>query len=357
MPLGDPVEVRRRPARVYWLCQIAGWTTWTVLNLALVLLRPGAGGKDAPGVLWLGATGLAASHALRLITRRRGLLLLSPAALVPRLIALVLALAAVLTGVNLLAMIYVFGVFSWGQTRLAGYVYSMALWAVVLAFWASIYVAVHSVARHRQSEIETLRLLVSVRDAQLGMMRAQLNPHFMFNCLNSIRALVTIDPDRAQSAITELSHLLREALQSERASLVTLRHEMDMVSQYLKLEHLRYEDRLRVSTTLDPASLDRRVPPMLVQTLVENAVKHGIARLPQGGAVRVETACDGADWVLRVVNTGTLRELQQEPGVGLANARRRLQLLYGAHAELSLTATTAGEVVAEVRITGGETGA
>lgn len=336
--------------RRYWYCQLAGWGTWVSVYLSTVLL---SSRRTVPvaAVVFMGLSGFAASHVLRLVVRRRGYMSLPPGSLVPRLIVLILLLAAALTGINLLAMLYVFGVFTWAQTSLVGYVFTYGTWSALLSGWVAIYVAVHYFDRHRRSEVEKLRLEILSREAQLSALRAQLNPHFMFNCLNSIRALVIENPDRAQSAITELSNLLRRSLQAERLPLVTLREEMETVTEYLRLESLRYEQRLQVETAIDGASLDRRVPPLLVQTLVENAIKHGIARLPQGGLLRIEAACHGHELQLQVVNTGTIAEAATDGGTGLSNARRRLEILFGGTASLALRATAHGEVVAELRIT------
>jgi sensor histidine kinase YesM len=339
--------------RRYWYCQLAGWGIWFCIYSSTLLLSPR---RTIPvaAVAFMALSGLGASHVLRLVVRRRGYMALPPGSLVPRLLALILMLAAALTGLNLLAMLYAFRVFTWSQTSLVGYVFTYGTWSALLSGWVAIYVAVHYFDRHRRSELEKLRLEILSRDAQLGALRAQLNPHFMFNCLNSIRALVAENPERAQSAITELSNLLRRSLQAERLPLVTLREEMETVSEYLRLESLRYEQRLQVETAIDGASLDRRVPPLLVQTLVENAIKHGIARSPQGGVLRIEAVCQGGELQLQVVNTGTIAEAARDGGgTGLSNARRRLAILFGETASLALRTTAQGQVVAELRIAQG----
>ncbi len=336
-------------ALTYWALQVGAWGAWTLLNLAFFALQPGpVRPRFVAAGLWLGAMGLVASHGLRVVIRRRGYMQQPAPVVLPRLLLAVIVAALVLTGVNLMAMIHLFGIFGYAETRPSGFLSSMAVWVALLTSWVSIYSSLHYFEQHRRSEIERLRLEVSARDAQLGVLRAQLNPHFIFNCLNSIRALVAEDPERAQAAITRVAHLLRQSLQSERVSLVTLREEMETVEDYLQLEALRYEDRLRVATAVLPAALDCRLPPMLLQTLVENAIKHGIARRATGGELRIEAASAGGELLLRVVNTGRIGT--PGDGTGLANARRRLQLLYGTEGRLTLAEDGTDCVVAEVRV-------
>ena len=181
------------------------------------------------------------------------------------------------------------------------------------------------------------------------MLRAQVNPHFLFNCLNSVRALIAENPDRAASMVTSLSDLLRYSLQSDRTHTVSLAEELAIVDEYVSLERVRFEDRLRFERTLDPGALEARVPQMLVQTLVENAVKHGVAALPQGGVVRVRAAVDGRSMTISVSNSGTMRHQYDEGGHGLRNTMARLRLLYDHHASFSLT-DVSGETVATVTL-------
>ena len=161
--------------------------------------------------------------------------------------------------------------------------------------------------------------------------------HFLFNCLNSIRALVVENPGLAQDMITRFATILRYNLHHDLNHTVPLEAEVEVVSDYLALEAVRLEDRLRVRFAVDPAAGKIRIPPMLLQTLVENAVKHGIATLPNGGDLSVRAAIDADSLRLEVENTGSLSA--PKPGttqVGLGNTRERLRILYGARAHLDL---------------------
>jgi signal transduction histidine kinase len=180
----------------------------------------------------------------------------------------------------------------------------------------------------------------------------QVNPHFLFNSLNTIRGMVVEDPARAQHMITSLASLLRRALQSSRAQLVPLADEMDAVADYLSLEATRFEERLQVSLEIDPDARKFTVPAMLVQTLVENAVKHGISQLSSGGTVCVRGIQNHDALVLEVKNPGKIRD--PDPNgthTGLDNARERLRLFYGDRATLELSESN-GAVTATVLIPG-----
>jgi LytS/YehU family sensor histidine kinase len=143
--------------------------------------------------------------------------------------------------------------------------------------------------------------------------------------------------------------LLRYSLQSDRTHTVSLAEELAIVDEYVSLERVRFEDRLRFERTMDPGALDGRVPPMLVQTLVENAIKHGVADLPQGGVVRVRAAVNDRRMTISVSNSGTIRHAYDEGGHGLHNTMARLRLLYDHHASFSLS-DASGETVATVTI-------
>jgi LytS/YehU family sensor histidine kinase len=143
------------------------------------------------------------------------------------------------------------------------------IWSVTIFLWAAIYFGVHYFESYKTSEVEMLRLAVVAKDAQLRVLLAQVNPHFIFNCLNSLRALIIEDPPRAQSMVTELASMLRYSLQSGKTEAVSLETELEAVTAYLKLEAIRLEERLRIKIDMDPNSLDTRIPPMLLQTLVE----------------------------------------------------------------------------------------
>jgi hypothetical protein len=205
--------------------------------------------------------------------------------------------------------------------------------------------------RIRQEEMERL-----AAEAELRALRAQINPHFLFNALTTIGYLIEAAPGRATSTLLRLTSLLRSVLRSE-GEMTSLGREVELVEHYLAIERERFEERLRVAVDVPAALRPLPVPCLILQPLVENAVKHGIARAIHGGAVRVEArlddAVDGTQLlVLAVRNTGAPLGLDPDDGegrVGLANVEQRLAGHYGAAASLSLTAVH-GVTTAEVRL-------
>jgi len=193
-------------------------------------------------------------------------------------------------------------------------------------------------------------LQLAVREAELRTLEAQINPHFLFNCLNSIRGLVLEDPALAQDMVTRLSNILRYNLRRDVNHTVPLSCEVEAVSDYLALESVRLEERLRVRMAIEPDAAAFPIPAMLLQTLVENAVKHGIAPLPGGGELTVSARLDGQGLALEVDNPGRLAAPHPEAsGMGLANARDRLRILYGSGASLRLE-DRGGRVAATVLV-------
>ncbi|HEX7690794.1 MAG TPA: histidine kinase, partial [Sediminibacterium sp.] len=157
----------------------------------------------------------------------------------------------------------------------------------LILVWLSIYYIWHYVELGTTNEIQKVRLESLVKELELKTIKSHINPHFIFNALNSIRALVDENPERARTAITELSNILRSSMQTEKQETVPFEKELNIVKDYLALEHIRFEDRLQVEYDIDEDTLDQPVPPMMLQTLVENAIKHGISKQKDGGQIKV----------------------------------------------------------------------
>jgi LytS/YehU family sensor histidine kinase len=205
--------------------------------------------------------------------------------------------------------------------------------AMAFAGWLTIYFAVQT---RRKRDALQLELAVVTRDAQLRSLRAQINPHFLFNSLNSIRHLIVTQPARAEVMVTGLAELLRYSLASDRTDSVSLSDELHIVDEYLDLECVRLEDRLTVERAVAPEALRARIPPMLIQTLADNAIKHGIAELPGGGVVRIEVQAANGRVEILVSNTGRLKPPVRDGGRGLDNTKERLRLIYGDAATFTL---------------------
>jgi LytS/YehU family sensor histidine kinase len=222
----------------------------------------------------------------------------------------------------------------------------------LLVGWHCIYFFYHLFDRLNRSEIERLRLATTVKESELRALKSQVNPHFIFNSLNSLRALIEEDPARARQSVTQLSNLLRYSLQSGQLETVPFEDELRVVNDYLALEQVRHEERLQVRLDVAPETLALPVPPMLLQTLVENAVKYGIATRPEGGEIAIIARCVSGALSSQVTNPGSLAAGSSptraaSTGVGLRNAADRMRLLFGERASLRLRAESPSLVVAE----------
>jgi LytS/YehU family sensor histidine kinase len=231
---------------------------------------------------------------------------------------------------------------------------------ITLPFGVAVYLAVvgieHAIryfAEARAREIQMARLSEQLAGARFAALQAQINPHFLFNTLNTITVLVR-DGNRAGAVqiVEQLSDILRRTLSRHRANEVTLGEELDLIRQYLAIEQARFPDRLRVTFDVDNAVLSAAVPSFALQHLVENAVRHGVAKREDGGHVRVIARRDGRMLELAVHDDGIgIDDPAQAPlGRGLENTRERLRALYGEHATLIVERGPAGGTMATLRI-------
>jgi len=201
------------------------------------------------------------------------------------------------------------------------YLLSVALHYALLAVEAS-----------REAALQT-------RDAELRALKSQINPHFLFNCLNSISALTSTDPGRARDMCVLLSDFLRKTLGLGERESISWREELELARTYLEVEQVRFGARLQVEMQVDDACADCQVPPLLLQPLIENAIKHGIATMVEGGIVRLEGHVKGGNLAVRVENSfDPEAPSPRRHGLGLRNVRSRLQTRFGDAAHLHLAA-------------------
>ncbi len=218
----------------------------------------------------------------------------------------------------------------------------------VLIYWIALGVQ-HTIGyyqKYRERELRASQLETRLAESRLQILKMQLHPHFLFNTLNTISELVYKDPDAAELMITNLSDLLRLSLETVGVQEVPLHKELDFLKKYLDIEQTRFHDRLQVRLDIDPQTLDASVPNMILQPLVENAIRHGIAPRASGGSVEIGAARENGSLHLRISDDGcgigrsdtnALKE-----GVGLSNTRARLDQLYGAEHRFALQASPAG---------------
>ena len=321
--------------RMYWTCQVVGWGGYAAAGLTAAAGQVGWRPSLVAGYLLFALYSIALTELFRREILRRQWLDASTGRMLGS-----LSLGAVVVGSVLAFLVVAVDLALQGGANSAFVQHpgtALALWGGVVgvtSVWTILYVSLTARRRFQEKEVH---LQLAVRDAELRALEAQINPHFLFNALNSIRGLVLEDPPLAQDMVTRLANILRYNLRRDLKQLVPLSSEVEVISVYLALEGVRLEERLRVRLDIEPAAAAFPIPAMLLQTLVENAVKYGIAPLAAGGELRVSARIDGNALALEVDNPGCLADPHPgATGVGLANARERLRLLYGGRATLRL---------------------
>jgi LytS/YehU family sensor histidine kinase len=210
-----------------------------------------------------------------------------------------------------------------------------ALGAALMFMLASAVNYALTAADERQAvAARVLKAEIGAREAELRALRAQVDPHFLFNCLHSISSLIGSDPASARQMCIQLAEFFRESLRAGAQTRIPLAVEVDLVRRYFAIERLRFGERLDVNVELDAAAREATVPPLLLQPLAENAVRHGIATLVDGGTVSLKVRREGGRIAVSVENPYDPDEQQSGTGIGLRNVRARLETTYGGNATL-----------------------
>jgi two-component system LytT family sensor kinase len=278
------------------------------------------------GIYLVFALGLIFSHLYRFVIIRLGWLDKDIFSLIPR-----VAIASMLLAILFHAVYVNIGNLSFGwELKFEWTDSNLITWGMLFFVWSLFYFTYIFFQRFRREEIKNLQLEAAKNEYELRRLRDQMNPHFIFNAMNTIRALIDEDPVKAKQAVTQLSNVLRSSLQAGNRDLISLKSEIELVKDYLEIEKARYEERLEVVWDIAPGTERAMIPPLLLQTIVENCIKHGIAKLPDGGRVAIQTT-----QMMDVVEIDILNSGQYDPSasgeasLGLENTRNRLSLSFG----------------------------
>jgi sensor histidine kinase YesM len=315
--------------RAFWSLQTLGWSGYFIL-------RSVTGFANSMGPMWMVHTALltATGYSLTLLM----------GALFRRLIKMQVIWTAVL---SLLAVVVASVAFSvietWSyatflkpDSRPAGFEYMGAILLnfALLAAWASLYYGINYYILLDEQLTQRERLESQASSAQLAMLRYQLNPHFLFNTLNSISTLVLLkQTERANAMLARLSSFLRYTLANESTAKVTLAQEVETLKLYLEIEKMRFEDRMRPHFRIDPETIGARLPSLLLQPLIENAIKYAVTPSEDGADIWITASREGQAVRIEVADSGDGGNVDltatQSTGVGLANIRERLAQAYG----------------------------
>jgi len=246
-----------------------------------------------------------------------------------------------------LVMMYALNIMNW-QTYSFGIlaITTFQTWMSIIA-WTLIYFIIKHKQKSRQQEIEKWQLESALKEAELQSLKTQLNPHFIFNCLNNIRALAINDGKKTREMITHLSEILKFMFQFNQQKLVTLEQEINYVKNYLILESIQLDDRLKNHIVCKKGLKCWKIPPMSIQLLVENAIKHGIMHLENGGEILINISGDRQKLCIDVINEGQLT-YKNNKGIGLENLKKRLALLVSEQSTVNLEQMADNKVKAQL---------
>ncbi len=336
--------------RLYWTLQFSGWAAYAGFQTLVAILAAEdtqiAGGR----VLFFVAEAalcLLITHLFRSSSNRFHWLDISLRKLIPIVLATVVGMGAFMY-VARIPVSWFTGLYNADVIfNAANFFRGVFTYSIFFFIWAALYFIYNYFERYNKS----LKLEASFKEIELNNLKSQINPHFIFNALNSIRGLVDEDPGKAKLAINQMSNILRNSLVAEKRGLSKFSDEFRIVTDYLGLESIRFEERLRTEFDIDPASHDFYVPTLMVQTLVENGIKHGISQLREGGLIQIMTRVEDDRLRMVIRNSGAFKPGSPGTpgtGLGLDNTRQRLKLIYHDDASFRIITEKDNFVVTEV---------
>ena len=339
-------------AKLYWVFQMVGWSSYVLINSIFANLALGSGTDSYVRYVPLLTEGIffiAVTHVYRLLIRHWKWLNYSMTALVPRVIlsTVIIGVSIYLLRVGVSFSLNVYHPVLLDTTTIIG---SGIVNALVVFMWSLFYFIYQYFERYNLS----LKSEAAFHQMELNNLKSQLNPHFIFNSLNSIRALIDENPGKSKIAINQLSNILRNSLTTDQKRLTKFEDELNAVRAYLSLETIRYEERLTTNIDIDPQSYHFNVPPLMLQTIVENGIKHGISKLKKGGEVSIETKVENGKLKINIRNSGQLQvkngKSRKDTGLGINNTKKRLELLYGQNAVFKILNETPSTVLTHIEL-------
>ena len=325
----------------YWILQIIGWFSFSLFISILtsydILLQLNF--KALPSLVFnsfiLFLLGLSLSHFLRWCIIKFRLLELKSKILFPIFLFISFSLSFIAFSARntINFLIYDTEIFFFQINELLSFI---LVFSIIFLLWSLVYFLFHYFESLQEKEIQNITNQIKISEIELQNLKSQLNPHFLFNAMNSIKALINEDPNKAREAVNQLASILRQSLNTNKNQLVTLENEMLLVSNYLQLEKIRFEERLEYAIEMCESCEKINVPPLMIQTLVENAIKHGISKLPKGGKVSIIFKKNDDNLLVKIINPGQLEKSEESGGIGLNNTKERLKLLYSDKASINI---------------------
>lgn len=339
------IQVKR--THLYWLLQSFGWSAYIGLILFASINSKGfyLNSSFLINLVFSFFLGILFSHLLKIRVLSMGLLKLNGIRDFLKTILLLITISLFYVISTKIISIIV----SWSFVNIGvlSFIINWSSYLLLFAFWLTLYYVYFLFEQNRRQEIDNLALKAFQSELELHNLRSQLNPHFLFNALNAIRALIEVDPKKSKEAVTLLSNMLRFSLSTSYDRLISLENELQMVDSYLRLEKIRFEQRLDIKKEINDDLKSFNIPAFTIQTLIENAIKHGISKLIEGGEISIRVDLDREHVLIQVANSGIFGN-EIDLGIGLSNLKKRLELEYGNNYTFSIY--QADMVFVEIRI-------
>ncbi len=362
-------QIVKNPKKLFWLLQTIGWGGFITLNYVQGIAWEMKSDYFLPSVLY-GCFGFLLTLLLRPIYRK--FWKLPPIKIVFAVVLVSVIAAGIFDAYKTMIYLWVYPDSKWQPQSWVDYIKALPLSLYVILAWSSLYFGIKSWRSAQQQHEKALRATSAAHQAQLKMLRYQLNPHFLFNTLNAISTLVLdANTSTANKMITELSSFLRHSLDRNPTQKVSLQTELDNLNRYLSIEKVRFGERLRLHTEIETQAWEALVPSLILQPLIENAVKYAVADSESGGSITLTAKLEGKDvpqanavapdLIIQVIDDGpgltegqNFNQLQQPTvrgsGVGLSNTIERLQVLYGERGQLSINNVEPHGLAVSIRI-------
>jgi len=333
--------------RAYWFIQSIGWSLYAfVLILGGYVVSSNFQLLMAVPILVEAAFFFILTHFYRLLNKNWKWFQLPVLKLLPRMLAAIFIMAVPIYFIRVFIS-YLLDIYSPNLLSANNIIGNIIGNFFALFIWSSLYYAFHYFERYNLS----LKYEVAMKRMELDRLKSQLNPHFIFNALNSIRALVDEDPLRSKKAINHLSNILRSSLSADKTELISFKDEVNTVKDYLAMETIRFEERLSTKIDITNSAKSVMVPPLMFQTLVENGIKHGVSKLKEGGNLTIDAFVKNKCLIVEIRNTGVLhKNAEIKSGYGIKNTLQRLEIIYKGKAKFTISNESKNMVLTLVQI-------
>lgn len=337
---------------LYIVCQLGGWLTLLLVDFAAKAAANVLILEQIIAVLFLYGSGFFVSQFLRkyyqrkLVNRTLGQTIL-------RVIGASFISANAVMAICLPVLLIAKNIYSGVTLPLSMQLYvSNTIWmSIIFLIWSTLYISITRTRENTRLTQDQATMALNLKEAQLVSLQQQLNPHFMFNCINNIRALILEEPAKARDMLAHMAEMLRYNLDTSDKSFVTIREEVRVAQDYMALCSIQFENRLVFVEEIEEACFDEKLPKMTIQLLLENAIKHGINDAVEGGTITLAIKAENGHVRIKVANTGQLTQNHSEndTGIGIRNIETRLAMAYDKQASFTLEQVE-HEVVATLQI-------